>query len=62
MEHLDEFLNPLLYSNEVISISIKGPLEIIGPTNLALIGGSIGFYVRTIGEKGKSKITIKSNM
>ena len=61
VKHLDEYLNPLVYSNEVIRIKIKGPLELIGPPNLALIGGSIGFYVKTIGEIGETKITISSN-
>ncbi len=61
IEHLDEFLNPLLYSIEVLTVKVKGPLKIIGPSKLALIGGSIGFYVKTIGEKGTAKITIESN-
>ena len=61
VEHLDQNLRPLLFSNEVIRVSVEGPLEIIGPSNLALIGGSIGIYVKTIGQKGPAKITISSN-
>ena len=60
VEHLDKYLNPLTYSNEIISIKVKGPLELIGPSKLALIGGSIGFYLKTIQEVGEVKITISS--
>ncbi len=61
VKHLDEHLAPLLYSNEVLNVTIDGPLELIGPSNVSLIGGSIGLYVKTIGKKGKAKITISSN-
>ena len=61
VEHLDKYLNPLTYSNEIITIKVKGPLELIGPSKLALIGGSIGFYLKTIQETGEAKITISSN-
>ncbi len=61
VKHLDEHLNILTYSNEVITIKIKGPLEIIGPSKLALIGGSTGFYLKTKQEIGEAKITISSN-
>jgi beta-galactosidase len=61
IKHLDQNLRPLLYSNEAINISIEGPLKVIGPSNLALVGGSIGLYVKTIGKKGTAKVTISSN-
>lgn len=61
VKHLNEFLSPLTYSNEVINIKIKGPLELIGPSRLALLGGSIGFYLKTTSEIGESIITISSN-
>jgi beta-galactosidase len=59
--HINEHKRPLLYSNEVIHIKIDGPLKLIGPSQLSLIGGSIGFYVRTIGETGQATITISSD-
>jgi len=59
--HKDEYDNTLLYSNETIQVDIKGPLKIIGPSTLSLIGGSIGIYVRTIGKKGTATVTISSN-
>ncbi len=60
VKHLDEFSNPLIYTNEVINIDITGPLKLIGPSKLPLVGGSIGFYVKTVGKKGKAKITISA--
>ncbi len=61
VKHLDELLNPLTYSAEVISIKIDGPLELIGPSSLALNGGSTGFYLKTISEIGEAKVTISSD-
>jgi beta-galactosidase len=61
VKHLDEHLNTLNYSNEVIRIKIKGPLALIGPSNIPLAGGSAGFYLKTTGELGKATITISSN-
>jgi len=59
--HKDEHGNSKLYSNETLHITVDGPLQIIGPTTVSLIGGSIGIYVKTIGEKGVAKVTINSN-
>ena len=61
IEHLDQNKRPLLFSNEVVHIDIEGPLELIGPSNVSLLGGSIGFYVKTTGEKGQATITVSSN-
>ncbi|XMB72462.1 glycoside hydrolase family 2 TIM barrel-domain containing protein [Mycoplasmatota bacterium WC30] len=57
----DEFENDLLYSNETINIKTSDHLELIGPSNLPLIAGSIGFYVKTTGKIGKATIKIGSN-
>ncbi|KFZ27493.1 MAG: Beta-galactosidase [Candidatus Izimaplasma bacterium HR2] len=61
VKHLDEFLNPLTYSSEVINIKVTGPLELIGPPSLALLGGSTGFFLKTKGTVGIAKITVSSN-
>lgn len=60
VKHVDEFGSDLLYSNEVITVSVDGPLELIGPSNLALIGGSVGLFFKTNGIKGNATITISS--
>ena len=61
VQHLDHNSNSLLYSNEVLNISVKGPLDLIGPSSVSLIGGSIGLFFKTKGVKGKATITVKSN-
>lgn len=61
VKHEDEFHSPLTYSNEVIQIKTTGPIELIGPSALALVGGSTAFYLKTIQKKGKATITISSN-
>ena len=55
---VDENDNLLPYSNEAIKLTAKGPIEFIGPDIISLRGGMAGFYVKTIGEKGKGKVII----
>jgi len=58
VKHVNENGNIMDYSSEIISISIDGPLELIGPSNMALLGGSSGFFVKTKQQKGNAKISI----
>ena len=55
---VDENGNLLPYSNEAIRLTAEGQVEIIGPDMFSLRGGIAGFYVKTIGEKGKGKVII----
>ena len=55
---VDENGNLLPYSNEAIKLTVEGPIELIGPDMISLRGGMSGFYVKTIGEKGKAKVNI----
>jgi len=57
----DEFGNERAYANNTISIETCELLDIIGPDKIALIGGSIAFWVRTKGKKGEGKIRIVSD-
>ena len=61
VKHKDHLGSNLLFSNEVLKIKVDGPLELIGPSEIALIGGSIGLFFKTIGDKGIAKIHISSN-
>jgi len=61
VKHQDKYQNDLIYSNEPIRVRVTGALKLIGPDNLSLIGGSIGFYVRTIHKKGIGKIEVNSD-
>lgn len=59
IEHVDTLGNVMKYSNEVVQLGIEGAGEIIGPSCLALTGGSTAFWVKSAGE-GEIKLTISS--
>jgi beta-galactosidase len=42
-----------------VAFYTEGPIEIIGTKISALRGGAGGTYIRTTGEKGKAKLTVK---
>jgi beta-galactosidase len=48
----DENGNILPYYLEPVSLSVTGPLEIVGPHEISLPGGTFGTYVKTVGQKG----------
>lgn len=52
---LDQNDNLLSYSNDVFTISTEGPLEVIGPKSIALIGGQISFWCKTTTNFRKEK-------
>ncbi|MBR2381480.1 MAG: glycoside hydrolase family 2 protein [Clostridia bacterium] len=54
----DENGNLLPYSNEAIKLTVDGPLELIGPDMISLRGGMSAFYVKTIGQKGRARVTV----
>jgi len=57
---VDEYGNDLPYAANVIDVSVSPELAVIGPSRLALIGGSIGIYVRTTGSKGHGVVHLSS--
>lgn len=57
---LDENENLLTYSNDAMNISTVGPIEIIGPKCIALIGGVRAFWIKTTGQSGIGTVIIKS--
>ena len=60
MEAVDENGNRLYYCNAPVELSVEGPVEIIGPCVVPFIGGAAGTYVKTTGQSGSGKLTIKS--
>ena len=52
--------NPLAYSTEIINIETEGPIEIIGPSQLTLTGGSVGFWVKSNDQTGKAQVKISN--
>ena len=57
---VDENGNRLYYCNAPVEFETEGEIEIIGPKVVSLIGGSTGTYVKTTGNTGAGKLTIKS--
>lgn len=47
------------YASDVISFDVSGPIEIIGPKRVCLIGGSISIYIRTISKSGDAVVNIR---
>lgn len=48
----DQAGNPMTYWNPVVNLSIEGPGRIVGPQQLALIGGVAGSYIETTLDTG----------
>lgn len=53
--------NVLSFYNEPLNIKVEGAVELIGPSNLGVQGGMIGFYVKSKGAAGSAKVTITGN-
>ena len=58
---VDQFGNILDYANEVFKVETDGNTAIVGPKSVALIGGSIGIYIRSLKADVKSKVTFTFN-
>jgi len=58
----DQYHQPMVYSSEVMNVNIiqdEKIIEVIGPDQFALIGGSRAFWVKTTGKKGTVSLEIK---
>lgn len=55
----DEHFNLQTYCQEALSLSVKGPLEITGPSFISLKGGMAATYVKTTGKAGKGQLIVK---
>ena len=58
IKHIDEHHNLMQYSQRIIKLETKGPIEVIGPKEQTLLGGQLGVYVKSINSKGTGKLTI----
>jgi beta-galactosidase len=47
VKFVDEFGTTLHYCTRVISLKTMGPIEVIGPTTVPLLGGDVSVYVRS---------------
>ena len=52
----------LSYCNEPLTLTVKGPLSIIGPSTISLQGGMGGTYVRTCGIAGSAELTMAGSL
>lgn len=52
--------NRLPFANNAISVTVEGPVSVIGPSAFSLIGGDRAFWVRTVGRSGKATVTIEA--
>ena len=61
IQMLDENGNLLNFCNEPLSLTVEGPVELIGASLVSLKGGMTGTYVKTLGKAGKAALTIHSS-
>lgn len=57
---IDDHGEDIYYANDTFVLETEGPIEIIGPKVLSLIGGSTGFWVKTTGQSGSARVMLKS--
>ena len=57
---LDEFGNLAPYAQLPLQLEAEGALELVGPAIVVAEGGSTGCYLRTKGEQGEAKLSIRS--
>jgi beta-galactosidase len=47
IKYVDEWGSQMHYANPVVSFKCLGPIEVIGPTTVALQGGDVSVYIRS---------------
>lgn len=60
LQTVDENSNLLTFSNDAVIIETEGPIEVIGPQCIALIGGARAFWIKTKGCSGTGIVSVKS--
>ena len=55
---IDDHGNRLPYANNAVNIKVTGAGELIGPENVALIGGVRAFWIKTNGKSGDIKVKV----
>jgi len=57
----DQYGNLTPYASEAVTIDVEGPLRILGPSLIPLVGGCAAFWVRTTGQTGEATVTVRSS-
>lgn len=55
---IDQNGNTLPYLNRSLTFQVSGPVQLIGPKCVPLVGGMTGTYLKTIGKNGVANLTI----
>ena len=58
IKHVDEHKNVLDYSSRVVKISTEGPIELVGPSEQALLGGQLTLYFNSKNKNGHAKVSV----
>jgi beta-galactosidase len=58
VRHVDSHNSVMQYSQRILDIETSGPIELVGPTHQALLGGQLSIYIKSKNEKGIGKVTI----
>lgn len=57
---VDDCEDDRYYANDTLTVYTGGNVEVIGPRQLALVGGSVAFWLRSNGQSGEGSVTISS--
>ena len=60
VRHVDEYDHVLNYSFLPLFITVDGPIKLLSPNSVSLVGGQISIYARSIREKGDARIIIST--
>lgn len=60
IQAVDEHGNQLYFCGEPVQLRTEGPIEIIGPGTVSLMGGAVGTYVKSTGTEGKAALVLSN--
>ena len=60
IRHEDDQGQLLRYSQEAVTLATEGPIELVGPATVALVGGSRAVWVRSLPEAGTGALVVRS--
>ena len=60
IQTVDEHGNQLYFCGEPVQLETEGPIEIIGPKVVSLMGGATGTYVKSTGKSGEAALILSN--
>ena len=58
IEKKDEYGTRMPYAFDALTLETEGPIEVIGPKNITLVGGSAAVWVRSLPSKNETVATL----